>query len=554
MESTVLKYALQNAVKHKGRAHAGAVIGGVLSEKPGFKKNMGKLQVIAKETVEKVNRMPPNKQLEQLKELAPELLEKKHKEKDIFAFLGIKNGERVVTAFPPGPEKYPHIGHAKAIFLNYMLARQYDGRFILRFEDTNPGLVKKEFYDIMLENFRWLGIKWDRLLYASDFMELFYSHAARLIKKGKAYMCTCPAEKIRQSRMNKRACSCRDKGPGDNLEQWNNLSRLKEGEAVLRLKIDPMHKNSTMRDPTVFRIVDGEHARQKKKYRVWPNYDFQNAIMDGETKVTHRLRSKEFEMRNELQRYIQAELGYNITKIYEFARFSMKGTLASGRVIRERIEKKELVGWDDPSLTTIVALRRRGFLPEAIKGFVLSTGISKAESTMTWDDLIAQNKRLLDDSCDRYFFVENPVEIKVEDAPEVISRHKKHPEHPERGFRELKSTGRFYITQADFKSLKNNRLYRLMDCLNFIKKGNNLVFDSLDYKRFKDRGDKIMHYLPVQKDLVHVDVMMPDKSVRKGLAEPLVKDIGEGSIIQFERFGFCRLDSREEMLFWFTHH
>lgn len=555
MEKLIHKYALQNAVKFGGKANPGKIIGKIMGEKPELRSQIKELQPKIMKIVNEVNAMSEDEQHSKLQEIAPELLEKKEvKERDIFAFLKINDGDKVITAFPPGPEKYPHIGHAKAIFLNYLLAQKYEGKFILRFEDTNPTLVKNEFYEIMQDNFKWLGIKWDNLIYASDYMDIFYKHAEKLIEEGDAYMCFCNPEQIRESRMKSVPCECRKKSVQQNLNDWRKFDVLKAGEAILRLKIDLEHKNSTMRDPTIFRIIEAEHARHKKKYRIWPNYDFQNSIMDGESGITHRLRSKEFEMRNELQRYIQKLLGYNITNIYEFARFNLKGVESSGRIIREKIKKKELLGWDDPSLTTLVALKRRGFIPEAIKNFVVSTGITKSESTLTWDDLIVQNRRLLDKSADRYFFIEDPVRIKIENAPELTIKHKLHPEHPNRGSRKIISKENFYVTRKDFDSFQNGKMYRLMDCLNFIK-DEKFIFNSTEYTDFKENGEKIMHYLPAENNLVNIEIMTPEKKLIKGFGESSLLNVKEGEVVQFERFGFVRLDKIDDdkLTFWLTH-
>jgi glutamyl-tRNA synthetase len=276
--------------------------------------------------------------------------------------------------------------------------------------------------------------------------------------------------------------------------------------------------------------------------------------MDGYYCITHRLRSKEFEMRSELQRYIQKLLGLPLTFTYEFARFNLMGVPSSGRIIREMIANKELIGWDDPSLATLVALRRRGFMPEAIKNFVISTGMTKSEATMTWDDLIVHNRRILDEKADRYFFVANPVQIFIKDAPEQEIELHLHPTY-RHGGRKFKVKNDYFISGSDYDVLKKGEFYRLMDCLNFVKKEKEFVYDSTEYIKFKEKGTKIMHYLPVQKDLVNVEVMMPDKKILKGLGEPLMKKLREGDIIQGERFGFMRLDKKEKdkLFFWYTH-
>ena len=281
--------------------------------------------------------------------------------------------------------------------------------------------------------------------------------------------------------------------------------------------------------------------------------------MDGQHGVTHRLRSKEFELRSELQKYIQKLLGFKSTTTYEFGRFNLVGVLSSGRVIRENIENGSLLGWDDPSLTTIVALRRRGFQPEAIKNFVVSTGISKAEATMTWDDLIIHNKRLLDASVDRHFFVQDPVELWVKGAPKNKVELDLHPEH-RKGGRKFDTADTFYISKVDIEKLEEGKMYRLMDCLNFRKQKDGFEFDSLEVEQYKKHGERILHWLPKSDKLVDVDIMMPDKSVVTGLAENGVAKVKKGTVIQFERFGFCRLDSTEKnssggkkLVFWYTH-
>jgi glutamyl-tRNA synthetase len=562
LDEAIEKYALDNASKYDGKANPGAVIGHIIKEMPEVKSDMKSLAMKVNARIKEINKLGVDAQKKLLEDKYPEMLvEKEHEERDIFAFLGIKPGDKVKTGFPPGPEKYPHIGHGKALLLNYLLAKKYDGKFVLRFEDTNPELVKKEFYDIMIENFKWLGVEWDELQYASDNMELFYKFAKQVIESGDAYMCNCSQEDMKEKRAKGVDCGCRNKNSEQNMKEWKEFPKAEAGKAVLRLKIDMKHDNSTMRDPVIFRIIDAPHARLGTKYRVWPNYDFQNAIMDGHFGITHRLRSKEFEMRSELQRYIQKLLGIKVTFTYEFARFNMEGVPNSGRVIRQMIADKKLIGWDDPSLTTIVALRRRGFLPEAIKEFLIGTGMTKSESTLTWDDMIVHNRRLLDKKAERYFFVAEPAKITIKDAPEQEIELDLHPDN-KHGGRKFKTRQEFYIAKTDHDIIskgKKAELYRLMDCLNFVKEGKGktigFVFDSLEYSNYKDKGQRIMHFLPAQGGLVDVEVLMPDKNIMKGLGEPLMANLKEGDVIQAERFGFIRLDKKEndKLFFWYTH-
>lgn len=557
LKTIIRKHALANALKFNGKASPGAVISKVIAEAPETKQFMKSVSFEVNEILPVVNEMAIEQIQQELERDFPQMLEKKEREeRDIFAFLRLDPSKPVITGYPPGPEKYPHIGHAKAVLLNYLLAKRYDGKFILRFEDTNPNLVKAEFYDIIQDNIRWLGAQWDELIYASDHMQMFYDNAVKMIEKGKAYMCFCDDEAIKLSRSEAKECEHRTQSIEHNLRIWHEFPTYEAGKAILRLKIDLSHQNSTMRDPTIFRIIDAAHARHGTKYRVWPNYDFQNAIMDSFSNMTIRIRSKEFEMRNELQRYIQDTLGLVPTRTYELARFNLEGVEASGRIIREKIASGEMIGWDDPRLPTIVALRRRGFLPEAIKNFVISTGITKSESTLTWDDLIIQNKRILDKLAKRFFMMYDYEKVTIHNAPHQELKMRLHPNTDAYGERTIEVQDEFLVARSDLSEFREGELYRFMDCMNFKKIDGVLEFDSIEYENFKGRGKKIMHFLPAFGN-VDIEILMDDATTIKGVAEHSIKDLAVGEIIQFERFGFCRLDSvdRKNHLykFWFTH-
>lgn len=555
----VRKHALANALKFNGKASPGSVMSKIIAEAPETKQFMKTVSFEVTEVLREINSMKIEDIQKELETNYPEMLEKKEKEeRDIFAFLKIDKSKTVITGYPPGPEKYPHIGHAKAVLLNYLLAKQNNGKFILRFEDTNPNLVKAEFYDIIQDDIKWLGVTWDELLYASDFMEMFYNYAEKTIIDGNAYMCFCGDEEIKLSRGENKECQHRNHSIEQNMNFWKEFPQYVAGKAILRLKIDLEHQNTTMRDPTIFRTIDTPHARHGTKYKIWPNYDFQNAIMDSYSNITMRIRSKEFEMRNELQRHIQTILNITPTRTYELARFNIAGVESSGRKIREKVNSGEFIGWDDPRLPTIVALRRRGFLPEAIKNFVISTGITKSESTLTWDDLIIQNKRILDKITKRFFMMHDYVTITIHNAPHQELKLKLHPNNDEYGCRELEVEKEFLILKSDLKEFRNDELYRFMDCLNFKKIDDRFEFDSLDYENFKGNGKKIMHFLPAYGN-VDIEILMDDATTIKGVAEHSIKQLHVGEIIQFERFGFCRLDAIENKeenklyKFWFTH-
>ncbi len=558
IQRSIRNYSLQNAIRFDGKANPGNVISKVIGQFPELAKEAKQLMEEIKSIVADVNTLSAEEQLLELHKHAPELLEHKQEERHLFGFLNIEKGERVITAFPPEPSKYPHIGHAKAALLNYNLAKEYQGSFYLRFEDTNPELARDEFYTIILNDMQWLGIVPDAIHYASDHMERFYNLAETLINKGHAYVCTCTSEAIKEAREDMRACACRHQHPSEALAAWKNMHESHEGDALLRMKIDMEHKNATMRDPALFRIIEADHARLGKQFRVWPTYDFQNPVMDGITGVTHRLRSKEFELRNELHRLIQRTLGFPETKIYEFARFNMVGVESSGRIIREKIGNGEFRGWDDPRLTTLVALRRRGFQPGAIAHFVMNTGITKSEATLTWDDLIVQNRKIVEPIARRYFFISDPITITIEGSPKFCTDLHLNP-NEKKGGRPFSIDGSFIVSSKDLQSIEDGELVRLMECLNFRRRGKQYVFESKEHSDFKGHGKRLIHWLPANTRHFRVKIMKNDLSIIQGLAEHNLEQIKEGEVIQFERFGFCRLDAIEGTLeegtriFWYTH-
>ena len=556
LDSIIRKYALQNAVKFNGKANTGAVIGKIIGENPDLKKDIDKIKSIVEKTIKEINKIPADEQLEQLKKIAPELLEKKKVEELELPELQDAKKGKVVTAFPPEPSGYPHIGHAKGAIINYEYAKKYDGKFVLRFEDTNPELAKNEFYDAQLDGYKWMQIKWDKLIYISDTIEQMYKKAEELIDKGAFYACDCSVEDMRRKRMLGEECKCRDRSKDENKKLFKAMldGKFEKGEVIIRLKSDMKHKNSVMRDPAMLRVIKKAHDRVGNKYIVWPSYDFAAAFSDGSEGITHRVRSKEFELRAELQSHLQKLMGFKETIIIEQARFNLEGVEASKRKIRERIATGELMGWDDPRLSTLATLKRRGFMPEAIKSFLLKKSITKHESTITWGDIEAENRKFADKTAYRYFFISKPKEILIENAPEQDVELDLHPEN-KKGGRKFKTKDKFYITEDDFKSLTNNKLNRLMDCLNFIKKGDKLIFDSVEYAKFKDKGEKIIHWLPKEEKLIKVEVLMPDNTLIEGLGEPSMQSIKEDQLVQLERFGFARCDKKEKakIIFWYTH-
>ena len=542
LKELVLKHALINAFLHEGKTRADIVIKKVLAEKPELKKEIKKIVEIVKEVVDEVNSLS----LEEQKRLIEEKgikIELKEKKEELPELPQAEKG-KVITAFPPEPSKYPHLGHAKAALLNFIYAKKYEGKFILRFEDSNPKKVEKVYYQEFIKGLRWLGIRWNKIDYVSDFIPKFYKAVEVLIKKNLAYVCLCKQERMKKLRWEKKECKHRKFSVEENLELWEKmLKEFEEGEANLRLKGDMQSENATLRDPVLMRVIEHKHPR--KNYRVWPTYDFATSLMDVWEKVTHRFRSKEFEVRKELQDYLRGLFGWK-TLTFEFGRLKIKGVLTSGRKIRELMEKKELKGWDDPRLVTLAALKRRGFVPEAIKDFLLKTGISKTDAEIEFEVLESINRQHIDKIANRYFAIFEPKRIKILNPPNFTKvKLKVHPE--KKRYKELSiDWNEIWIEKEDFKNFKNKEV-------GLIGIGKVILKEKSEFlsKEIEKDLQKI-HWLC--KPYLKAKIVLPNAKEIEVLVEKNLKKEKEGKLVQLVRKGFCKIDKiGREIILYFTH-
>ena len=559
MEDLIYKYALQNAVKFNGKSNPGALIGKILGEKPELKSDMENLKKKINEIVIKVNSMSVNEQLKTLKKIAPELLEEKKEEKKDLKELPGASGLKLITRIPPEPSKYIHLGHALSFLINYVYAKKYKGKCYLRYEDANPEKVSKEYVDAMeFDIKKYLGIKPEKTLFVSDHMELMYKYALDLINRNESYVCSCSQEVMRDLRHKGEACWCRHRSTEDNLKDWDLMlkKKFREGDKTLRLKIDMTANNQVLRDPVIFRICFTPHFRKNKKYCIWPTYDFYNVIEDNLIGVNYILKSNEFgTMRTELQNHLRKLLNFPITLEFQYGRFNINDKISQGREIRELIKEGKVKGWDDPRLITLKALRRRGIIKETFYELIKEVGLTKSQTNLDFDVVASINRKLLDKKCNRYFFLNDYDKINIENVKSKEIKLNLHPDFLKRGVRKFNINGKFYISKNDLKNLFTGRIHRLMDCLNFTKNGNKFLFDSWEYEKFKDSANKgnIMHYLPAD-DLVDAEVLMDDASILKGIAESGITKLKVGDIIQFERFGFVKLEEKGKIFkFIFSH-
>ena len=565
IQETARKYALRNAVQFDGKANAKSVIGNVIGvlQKKGF--NPRDIVPIVNSVVKGINKIPLEKQISELEKIAPELLKKEKKQRD-FSLPELPEAEKgkVVTRFPPEPNGYLHIGHAKAAIVDYEYAKKYDGKFILRFDDTNPENAHLEFYDAQKRDLKWLGIEWDEEYCTSNNLEKHYKLAEQLINQGDAYICNCPPDVVKDGRFHGEECNCRRNSPGENIDLWKDILSSSLESMVLRLKGDMTSDNTAMRDPTLFRIIDKPHPLHGDKYRVWPTYDFAGAVEDSIGGVTHPFRTKEYELRDECYFYLLDLLGLRKPHLLEFARLSIEGMPVSKRKIKPLIEDGSVLGYDDIRLPTLRGLEKRGILPEAIKRFVLTQGISKVESTVTFGLVEAANRKILDPITKRYFFVKDPVQLVVQNAPAMEKSISLHPNDKKFGSRTVKTGNTFYVPEEDIEKMKIGEIFRLKDLFNVeIKEKNDVVIAEYAGEELMPDSAKIQwttdKYIKMDVFISHPlfkeGKYNPDSLEKvQGFAEEAVSSIENGEIIQFERFGFVRIENtKNQIVGFFTH-
>jgi glutaminyl-tRNA synthetase len=378
---------------------------------------------------------------------------------------------RVHTRFPPEPNGYLHIGHAKSIRLNYGIAKDYLGKFNLRFDDTNPEKEEQEYVDSIIEDVKWLGGEFeDRLLYASDYFDQMYQYAIDLIKKGKAYVCELSADEIRETRGTLtepgKESPYRNRSVEENLDLFDRMCKgeFPDGTKTLRARIDMASPNINLRDPIMYRILHEEHHRQGNKWCVYPTYDWAHGIEDSIEGITHSICTLEFENHRPLYDWFLNELGVYHPQQIEFARLNITYTVLSKRKLLQLVQEKHVSGWDDPRMPTIAGYRRRGYTPESIQLFCDKIGVSKKDSVIDVAMLEWSIREDLNKHAKRAMAVLNPVKVvitnypegKVEQLPAVNN-----PEDESAGTRMIPFVRELYIEQDDFREAPPPKYYRL---------------------------------------------------------------------------------------------
>lgn len=381
-----------------------------------------------------------------------------------------KKHDKIITRFPPEPNGHLHIGHARAIVVDFESASAYGGYTNLRFDDTNPVKEDETYVQAIIKDIEWLGYKPKQILFASDYFEEMYKRAVLLIKKGLAYVDDQTVEEIQETRGNINQAGthapCRDRSIEENLSLFEDMraGKFKEGARVLRAKIDMSSPNMNMRDPIIYRISYAHHHNTKDKWCIYPMYDYAHPLEDAIEGITHSLCSLEFEDHRPLYDWFVKHTEMpNVPRQIEFGRLNIENTVLSKRFLRAIVEEDKVNGWDDPRMPTLAGMRRRGYTPEAIKNFILSTGLSKANSTVSTDMLEAAVRDDLQDKAYRAMAVIRPLKVTITNYPEDQVEYLEvdyHPTLPEMGKRKIPFSKHIYIEKDDFVLKKPNKKYK----------------------------------------------------------------------------------------------
>ncbi len=506
----------------------------------------------------------------------------------------------IITRFPPEPNGYLHIGHAKSICLNFGLAKQYNGRCHLRFDDTNPEKEDVEYVDSIMEDVRWLGFDWgEHLYYASSYFDQLYDWAVQMIREGKAYVCHQTPEEVRQCRGTAKGSGTespyRNRSVEENLNLFERMKNgeFKDGECMLRAKIDMAHPNVLLRDPVMYRIKHAAHHRTGDKWCIYPTYDYTHGQSDAIEHITHSICTLEFEAHRPLYEwYLHAIRTPSYPRQIEFARLNLTYTVMSKRLLMQLVKEGHVSGWDDPRMPTIAGLRRRGVPPEAIRDFAERIGVAKRESTVSIALLEHCIRENLNKSAPRFMGVLDPLKVVITNYPEDQTEEFEalnNPEDPQAGKRMVPFSRELYIEREDFMEDPPKKFHRLapgnevrlraayyITCQEVVHSENGGItelrctYDPQSRGGSSPDGRKVRgtihwvsaaHAVPVQvrqydtlftvedpmdcpEGKTWMDYLNPEslQVLKTAFAEPNLKSLAPASRFQFERVGYFCLD------------
>lgn len=572
---------LKNAVEFGGNPDRKAILGKLMAQRQDLRPQIKDILPILDRIVKEISDMRLEEQKKRLLELDPMALEAKksvEEKKELPELDNIDKIHKVIMRLAPYPSGALHIGNARMIVLNNEYIKKYNGELILFYDDTigspkalrddpKSKFVLPEAYDLIKEGLDWLGVKYSKVYYKSDRLEIYYEYCEKLIKEKLAYVCFCKADEFKDNYKNKRKdCPHRDQSVDVNLEEWNNMldGKYKETEAVVRLKTGMNQKDPALRDQIIMRISEAEHPRVGTKYLIWPMLEFSWAIDDHLLGITHILRGADLIKEDLIENFVWEIFNWKKAEFIHYGKINFAETKLSKTLVRTNIQKGILVGWDDPRTWSLQSLEKRGIRPEALTQALLDLGLSMSGINFSVDWLYAKNKALIDENSDRYFYVENPIELSIINvsSKEYVAKPLLLPINPDKGTRKIKvltenQTMRLLISKQDADNLKVNDIVRVKDLLNFkvenINLGEKIVLAEFHSKEMV-REYSIIHWVPKSEN-INVKILKPDGSISSGLGEVNLLKIPMNKTIQFERFGFVNplKLTNNELFCYFTH-
>ena len=573
---------LKNAVEFEGKPNKKAIMGKLMAQRKDLRSKVKKINLILDQIIDEISELNLEEKRNKLLELAPTALEKKlvveKKKKELPELLNLNKYEKVVMRLAPYPSGALHIGNARMIILNNEYIKKHNGELILFYDDTigspkskrdssNAKYVLPEAYTLIKEGLEWLGIKCSKEYYKSDRLEYFYEYCEKLINDYMAYVCFCSAKEFKEKyKSKKKNCPHRDFSIEANLDEWNNMlnGKYHEQEVVVRLKTGMDQKDPALRDQIIMRISEAEHPRVGNKYIVWPMLEFSWAIDDYLIGVSHILRGSDLIKEDFIEDFIWEHFNWKKAEFLHYGRIKFPDMKLSKTQTRNNIQLGKYKGWDDPRTWSLQSLKKRGIRPEALKRVLLDLGMSLSGITFSVNWLYAKNKEIIDEISDRYFYVEEPINITIEEVPfeEYIAEPLLLPSNSKKGKRKIKGKVKnkllkILISLSDANRLQVGQILRLKDLINIqilsinLKKGEiKSYYHSLEL----NRAYSIIQWVPAEEN-VKVSILKPDGSISKGYGEINLTKIPMNKTIQFERYGFVnpiKLEN-DELFCYFTH-
>ena len=511
-----------------GEAKAKSVIGKAMGKYPEFRTQAKELMAIIEEVIDEANSFDA-------KDLKSYIPKKKKPEKlETKELPPLKESEKVVLRFAPGPSGPLHLGHTRALALNNYYKKRYNGKLILRLEDTNPNAIDSEAYDLIPEDLSWLGIEADEVIIQSERVDIYYKDIRKIISKGGAYVTKSDAEEWRELKRQKKAHPDRDRKPEVQIKEFESLLSGENGIVVIKTNLeDP---NPALRDFVAFRVVDAPHPLQKTKYRLWPLYNFAVAIDDYRLGITHVLRGKDHLNNTEKQKWIYKYMDWEEPEFIHYGLVSIPKTNLKTSKIRQSISDGEYSGWDDCRIATIRALARRGYSSETFSKYWESSGVKEVDIKFSWQNFDAMNKDFIDAKSKRLFFVSEPREYIFSSEKTITKEAPWHPDNKDLGNRieDIESGSKIYLPNTDLSNIPDASEIRLKNLCNVKINGDKLEFSGFEHKK----GIPIFQWCSRSTE---IELYYPDGKISKGLVEDNIDNL-DNTVVQFERTGFVRLE------------